>query len=105
MTIVLVTKSAQQQILHQLHFVMSDQLVKYELHICKDSLFIYNLIVKLWRFYPTNLVFKQNSRSLHKGDSLTNGLKIYVAARYHFERNFKAQICNTGDKNDASYLR
>ena len=46
MTVAMVTKSAKRERLHQLHFVMSDQLAKYELHICNDILFIHNFSVK-----------------------------------------------------------
>ena len=38
---------------------MSDQLAKYELHIYNDILLIYNFIVKMSPFYPTNLVFRE----------------------------------------------
>ena len=42
-------------------------LAKYELHICNDILFIYNIAVKMPPFYPTNLAFKQNLISLNNG--------------------------------------
>ena len=73
---VMVTKSVERQRLRQLHFVMSDQLAKYELHTC-NYLNFYNFIVKMPPLYPTNLAFKQNARNLNKGHSLYRCLKPF----------------------------
>ena len=65
---------------------MSDQLAKYELHICNNILFIYNLIVRTRLFYSTNLAFKQNLRNLNEGQwqidlqtcgALKGGISLY----------------------------
>ena len=40
------------------------ELIKYELHICNDILYIYNFIVTMLLFYPTNLAFKQKFEKL-----------------------------------------
>ena len=68
---------------------MSDQLAKYSLHICNDTLFIYNFIVKMPPFYPTNLVFKRNLSNLNKGHSLlqtSNKIRIFLNSILHLGR-------------------
>ena len=57
---------------------MSDQLARHELHICNDILFIYNFIVKILAFYPTNLVFKWNLRNLSKRYSNLSPLQFLI---------------------------
>ena len=45
---------------------MSDKLAKYELHACNDILFVYNFIVKMPPFYPTNPLSKEIRETLKK---------------------------------------
>ena len=60
---------------------MSDQLAKYKLHICNDTLFIYNFIAKMPPFYPTNLVFKRNLRNLNNKDHSLSQINDEVSVR------------------------
>ena len=57
---------------------MSDQLFKYEPHICNEILFIYNSIVKMPPFSPTNLVFKRHLRNLSKGHYALNEITLVL---------------------------
>ena len=45
------------------------ELAKYWLHTCNDISFVYNSIVKMPPFHPTNLAFKRNLKNLNKSHS------------------------------------